>query len=246
MHASPPPAIGRPLHLPFPFQLDLQGYILLGYRLPTARLRPLVPASLPLWTEETPGGSFGWFSIYMGLNVLKGLGRLPAPPLRFYQINYRIYLAPAEGRRFFLVRSLVSDPLSARLARSLLGFPAHFERIRVARADAEGGQPCVHVRADGELEVLVQGEAELPAVPGFASPLEARAFLADVPTALYALGERRLGQLVSPHPPVRATGGRALRITLPWLVKKGVLTAEAAAAPEAIYMQERAPFPLLL
>jgi Uncharacterized conserved protein (COG2071) len=237
----------RPPLLPVPMGVELQGYTLINWAIPPERLKGLLPPLFVPVTTVQEGRPVAWFSIFVGLNVLKGVGPLPALiPYQFPQLNYRTYVKHQTGHGLYFLRSVVGDPLAALGLRTLTGFPADtrsFSYEPVLRGDVLD-RVDVQVGDNGsEVDLAIESTGRAPETPGFASASDAVHFLGNVPEGAFSRGGGRYGVMISAHPPLTPLGGRLLHGRFTWPVEHGLLTAEEAARPDSIFMQGRAPFP---
>lgn len=246
MSQVPSSKIQDPL-LPFPIEIELASYTLLCYRLPVGRVRNFLPADFEPVQFEADGQSQTWFSIFIGRNVLRGIGALPALPLHFEMCNYRLYVQdPKETRSLYIFRSLLSLPPAVLGMRLMTQFPGEYEPYRLAfhaRGTALLHQEAEIGRDGSELVVSVEATEGPPEAAGFESPEAAVDYLGNVPVAYFPRWDGRYGKMVTTHPPLAPTGGRVIRADLNWLVNKQLLTREEAAHPVSVFLQARWPFP---
>jgi hypothetical protein len=244
------PAVSiRPPIFPFEVELEIQAYTLVNYPVAPQRIAERLPAGLRPAVTELEGRPTAWFSVFLGRNVVRRIAGLPALPIEFNLVNYRTYVEGPEGRRLFIFHSLMGPQLLAMGVRMLPQLPADPEpfyfapRIqddRLLALEAEVG--------DGAEALRLQVEAldDEPWTPGFAWPQAAVEFLGNVPEALYPLPDGRLGQMFSPHPPLRPEAGRLLVGHFDWPQRHGILSAQAAGRPASVFLQASVPFPTRL
>lgn len=234
----------RPLILPFPMDVMLEGFTLLNYPVPPERLRPHVPRDVRLVARKIDGQPMAWLSLFIARNILRGVGAMPAVPLRFTQLNYRTYLETEEGYALYLFRSVVGSDFAAPAFRIFpqlpalslpFGFDLGWDEDRLSSVEARVGI--------GGSELEFRAESQQASVPeGFSSFDDAVDFLGNVPHLYFSLPDGRLGWLHSPHPPLRPSAGRLTQARFGWLEELGILSSEEALRPIA-FLQGCAPFP---
>lgn len=235
----------RPPVLPVPLGVMLEGYTLINWAIPPERLKGLLPPLFAPVTTVREGRPVAWFSIFVGRNVMRSVGPLPALlPYQFPQLNYRTYVRHRGGHGLYFLRSVVGDATAAAGLRMLTQFPADWRDVdfkptlrgdRLERLEATIGP--------GEASMLIENTREAPNTPGFAKAADAVNFLANVPEGAFARGGGRYGVMVSVHPPLAPEAGRLVRGKFNWPVDHGILTAEEATRPDSIFMQGQADFP---
>lgn len=238
-----PQARIRPPVLPFELDFAIEGFTLLNYALPPARLQGVLPDYFVPLTTEVHGERKAWFSLFLGRLILRHVGGMPAVPLRFHQINYRTYLVQDQGHALYIFRSLIGPPLLARGLQLLPGFPAHGTDVDYLLTWADEQLMRVEAHAGDEVEVFVEYSGPEPVTPGFASPQEAVRVLGDVPDAYFPLADHRVGLMQSPHPPLAPQAGSLSMARLDWLTHHDVLTEAEVMRPESVFLQGCACFP---
>ena len=103
----------RPPQFPVPLGVVLESYTLINWAIPPERLKGMLPPLFRPVTTVVDGRPVAWFSIFVGRNVMRSVGPLPALPLQFPQLNYRTYVKHASGHGLYFLRSVVGDPVAA-------------------------------------------------------------------------------------------------------------------------------------
>lgn len=241
------PAVAvRPPIFPFEVELELQGYVLVNYPVAPARIAARLPTGLQPVLTELDGKPTAWFSVFIGRNVVRSIGGLPAIPIEFNLVNYRTYVEGPRGRRLFIFHSLMGPELLALGARMLPQLPAEGQPFYFAPRIQDGRLLALEAEVGDGAEALrlrVENLEDDPWTPGFDNPETAVAFLGNVPEALYPLPDGRLGEMVTHHPPLHPEAGRLIVGHFDWPQRHGILSAQAAGRPASVFMQDRVPFP---
>lgn len=238
-----PQARIRPPILPFSVDFDIEGFTLLNYAVPPARLQGILPDYFLPVTRTVHGAECAWFSLFMGRLLLRRVGGMPAVPIPLHQINYRTYIRQDEGHALFIFRSLIGPALFAQGMRLLPGFPAHGTDVTYDLAWSDDRLVRVEAKAGDELELFLEYAGPEPVTPGFASPEEGVRMLGDVPDAYFPMPDDRFGLMQSPHPPLTPTAGTLSTGRLDWATRHGLLTPDEVLSPASVFMQGCAAFP---
>ncbi len=235
--------------LPFRVDLDIEGFTLVNWELPAYRLARWLPEGLELAEREADYGQVAYLSVFVGRNVFRRVGGVPALPLRLPQLNYRTYVRTATGRALYIFRSIVGVHPLGRGLRLLPGLAGEAQEFRfdVADEDEESWHLEVRVGPDGsELSLALDAEPGLRPIRGFAEPEEAVRFLGNVQEALYPRGAGALGLMRSLHPPLAPWAGKLRDARFDWLVERGILTPLEARYPLCTFVQRVARFPVFV
>ncbi len=233
--------------LPFPVQMDIEGYTLITFEFEPRVLGSWIP--LPLHTREVRGREVAYLSLFMGTVKVRRIGVMPALPVTFHQLNYRAYVRQNGGHALFVFRSIVSNDIVARGLRLFPHLPGQTQPFAysvdcsstlVRRVEAIVGN------LGDELDVAIAAMPGPPETPGFGDCGEATAFLANVPDAFYPADERTLGRMVSFHPPIKPQGGAITSGRFGWLDRQGLRPIGGFNRPQSIMLQAKAPFPVYL
>jgi hypothetical protein len=236
----------RPPQFPLPMGIALESYTLINWAIPPARLKGLLPPLFQPVTTVVDGRPMAWFSIFVGRNVMRSVGPLPALPYQFPQLNYRTYVQHSGGHGLYFLRSVVGDPLAAFALRGTVGFPVDlrtFDYRNTLRGQVLERVEAVVGQGGTEVSTLIERTGHPPETPGFSRAEDAVAFLADVPEGAFSRGGGRYGVLISAHPPLHPEAGRLVRGRFNWPVDHGILTPEEVKRPASIFMQGVAEFP---
>lgn len=104
--------------------------LFLNYRIPSERLRPLVPEELELETIIEDGSSFGFISAVAFTNLDIKAGVLPLLRAHSDQINYRTYVTAGEGPAVYFFDMKIDSRVLAT-GTSFLGLPVSHEDITI-------------------------------------------------------------------------------------------------------------------
>ncbi|MBM3268074.1 MAG: DUF2071 domain-containing protein [Candidatus Sericytochromatia bacterium] len=231
--------------LPFSLDLDIEGFTLVSWELPPYRLARWLPPGLELAERDAEHGRVAYLSVFVGRNVVRRIGGLPAFPFRIPQLNYRTYVRTADGPALFIFRSIVGAHPLGRGLRLLPALSGEVMDFSFALDDDEEPSVEVKVGRDGdELAFRVSADQGLQPIRGFASPEEAIRFLGDVRDALYPQGEDTVGLMLSQHPPLAPVAGHLRDPHFNWLIDRGILTPLEARYPLCTLFQRDAPFPV--
>lgn len=239
----------RPPLLPFEVGLEIEGYALINYPVPPDRIAQRLPAGLAPATTLLDGRSTAWLSVFLGRNVIRSIGGLPALPLSVNLVNYRTYVQGPNGRRLFIFRSLMGPELLARGARILPQLPAEPAPFYFAPRITDGRLLSLEAEVGDvgeDLTVELETMSDAPWTPGFATPEAAVDFLGNVPEALFPLPDGRCGQMFTDHPPLTPEGGRLVSGHYRWLEQEGLLSASEARSPASVFLQGHVDFPTRL
>lgn len=235
----------RPPLFPVPLGVVLESYTLINWAIPPERLKGRLPPLFQPLTTVVDGRPMAWFSIFIGKNVIRSVGPLPALPYQFPQLNYRTYVKHSTGHGLYFLRSVVGDPAAAFALRTL-GFPADwrtFEYKNTLRGQVLERVETLVGHGGSEVSTLIERTGQPPVTRGFATAGDAVTTLANVPEGAFSRGGGRYGVMISVHPPLHPEGGRLVRARFNWPVDHGILTAEEAQNPTSIFMQGVADFP---
>ncbi len=238
-----PQARIRPPVLPFSVDFDIEGFTLLNYAVPPARLQGVLPDYFIPLTRRVEGHERAWLSVFMGRLLLRRVGGMPAVPIQLHQINYRTYIVQDEGHALYIFRSLIGPALYAQGLRILPGLPAHGVDVTYDLTWADEQLARVEAKAGDELELFLEYAGPTPVTPGFASAEAAVQVLGDVADAYFPLPDDRFGLMHSPHEPLRPQGGTLSTGRLDWLTRHEILTPDEVLTPASVFMQGCAPFP---
>jgi uncharacterized protein YqjF (DUF2071 family) len=216
--------------LKLPLQID--RFTLVTWALPPGRLAALLPPSLALETVTIPGhGERALLSIFAG-RVRLSAARLPLAAIT--QLNYRTYIRRGSDSGIFFLRSLVSSLPVAVAARVAAGFPAHASRLAVRWGPAGAAEV-----AGDEAELALARGYSPHRLAGFPSLAEGLEKLLRPLWGYWLRADGRLGVMRVEHPTPAPLTGRLSAARLPWLVERGVLSAEEAAAPHSVLFVPR-------
>lgn len=236
----------RPPVLPMRVDLAVEGFTLINWAVPPERLAAVLLPGLVPTVMVVGRHRVAWLSIALGRVVTRAIGGLPVPPIAFHQLNYRTYVEGPHGHRLWIFRSVIGPRPAAVAARIAPGFPARAKAFQFTPRIAGGRLLGVEAEvgaAGAELDLAVEALDDAPWTPGFATPEAAVDLLGNVPEALYALGDDRLGLMVANHPPLRPEAGRLVRARLGWLVDQGLLLRSEVAYPASVFLQAEVALP---
>lgn len=122
-------------------QIMMGNMLFINYRVPSERLRPLVPEELELETRSENGSSFGFISAVAFTNRDIKAGVLPLLRACSDQINYRTYVTAGEGPAVYFFDMKIDSRVLAT-GTSFLGLPVSHEDITIT------AQPISEMKSD--------------------------------------------------------------------------------------------------
>ncbi len=226
----------------------LRDLLYVSYLLPSATVRPHVPARLSL-AEAEKDRVFITVVMFRG-TTKKGLG-IPSPPIPFDQVNIRTYVIdPVTGTpAVHFVHCGVAQGLIAYLYRLLSGMPVEYAPFRITVTGSGGGQGTAYrVRGDWRGDLLFDARRageRLDGLAPFATRKEAMDYLIDPLTGFYTV-RRGLRRLEIYHEPLNPVPCVLEEAVFPYLSRLGLVAEEAIGKPHNVLFVKETPFLIYL
>ncbi len=221
-------------------ELILQDILYISYRLPTNRVRPHVPPTLPLATV----GADEVFVTAMVARVERArMARLPSPHWSYTLGGVFTYVrSPGEApSAVFCLRQGITHPRWQRILR-WARFPVEEAQWHIQAERARRDMfTRFHVQGEWHGEVTIhvhQVAPRLEALPPFADGTEAVVYLTDALVGYYR-GGRGVYRLDMWHPRAQPRVGEAEQIHFPFLQAMFSMTPEEVARPAVVLMAPR-------
>jgi Uncharacterized conserved protein (COG2071) len=219
--------------------MDLHNVLYLSYVVPASRVRPRVPARLPLTTMEDD-------RVFVSLVAMNcrnvRLTTLGWPRFRYDQLNLRTYVREPETGipAVYFFRSGVSSRVIPAVTR-LLGIP--WERIvfSLQHEAPPGGLSEEYVAAGswhGDFDIKLQR----PAAPESTACLAATVDRITGPTVGFIGPERRLRRVSIQHRDLGVSALALSAIRFPLATEPGLLTGAELSAPHSVLLVPEATF----
>jgi hypothetical protein len=229
-------------------EMYLRDMLYVSYLLPTATVRPHVPASLSL-AEAEKDRVFITVVMFRG-TTRKGLG-IPSPPIPFDQVNIRTYVIdPVTGKpAVHFIHCGVAQGLIAYLYRLLSGMPVEYAPFRItvtgSRGDLEASYRVAGKWRGNLLFSARRAGERLDDLPPFGTRKEAMDHLIDPLTGFYTVsgGLRRLEIYHDPLDPVPCILEEAF---FPYLSALGLVGGDAIGTPHNVLFVKETPFLIYL
>jgi len=220
----------------------LKDLLYISYLVPSSRLRPLVPSSLPL---RTVGGDT-FISLVVMRNTDVGPVWLPWPRQYYNQMNIRTYVDdPITGKRgvFFFKSGITS--LSALAVPRMLGLPWEKIDLQIRReADSFG---AYRFRAYGNFHGRIVIEAgDLVQQSGMESSASIHDAAVHITTPDMGFVETTVRQkLLSfrvEHQFIEPVSCELLDLQVPLLERLGIIEREEMGKPHSVFLVPEAKF----